>query len=594
MATLEDLQDVLTSVKDYSVQQAKLLKDIFDVNHAQLERQRMREEREDADRTTPPPLPGPLPGPAGDPTPPDLDPGSQNGPGLFAAVFGGTFIADMLSKVMLPFKSSLKQVFGLVATLGKTFLKIVAKCGALYLLYSLFKDIGDNPRFSQALENVRAVWNEKVLPVFDNLRALFERLTGMENVGGVIEMGFNIFGNFKDSVQNFAIDTINTLATAFSDLFTGIDQMISGDIIGGIKTILFGAFKAIGSTIDSLVTRFIQIFKADFAGDGTVMSVITEKILALTAYVGEIWRNMIDGIKSKLNSIVEFFAPIADGISAAFTGFKLAFDVAMAGLSEMFTNTIDWVKQLFSDPTEALKTLWEGLVGQGGILDIIWMPYNKAIDFVMKKFGWSEADAPEFNLLAYIKEAFSKISTIVSSTFESVMEWLSNFPTKIRLIAESKLNDMSERIGLGFIDVAEWLSAIPKKMLAMVLDMLGAISFKVPDWVPRIGGKEIRLVDQDDVAEANKAAAASDPYFDDMRAGLIASTEATRKTLELEMSKLNEVALAASTQKPTVNIQNTDNRVMQTTNSGRNSSNIINSIGGRNDLDVYTIPGTAM
>ena len=66
----------------------------------------------------------------------------------------------------------------------------------------------------------------------------------------------------------------------------------------------------------------------------------------------------------------------------------------------------EWIKTLFSDPTTALKQLWEGIMaivpGAVGaattLIDIVWWPVNQFIDWVTKKLGWRSEDAPNFNL----------------------------------------------------------------------------------------------------------------------------------------------------------------------------------------------------
>jgi hypothetical protein len=62
-------------------------------------------------------------------------------------------------------------------------------------------------------------------------------------------------------------------------------------------------------------------------------------------------------------------------------------------------SAVDWVKTLFADPAEALSQMWTGFMGTlASIADILYAPVNNAIDWIAKKFGWRDEDAPPFSI----------------------------------------------------------------------------------------------------------------------------------------------------------------------------------------------------
>lgn len=135
----------------------------------------------------------------------------------------------------------------------------------------------------------------------------------------------------------------------------------------------------------------------------------------------------------------------------------------VSGVFGVIQGAVDWVKLLFTDPSEALTKLWTGLVGEGGLIDILMTPFNAAVTWAMKKFGWSDENAPDFNLLQTIKDTWTTAR---------------------------------DKIRQGFVDFGNWLASIPAKIKLMAVQVIDSAT---PDW----------LIDMSDDIEAAKAAVAA-------------------------------------------------------------------------------------
>jgi len=135
----------------------------------------------------------------------------------------------------------------------------------------------------------------------------------------------------------------------------------------------------------------------------------------------------------------------------------------VSGVFGVIQGAVDWVKLLFTDPSEALTKLWTGLVGEGGLIDILMTPFNAAVTWAMKKFGWSDENAPDFNLLQTIKDTWTTAR---------------------------------DKIKQGFVDFGNWLASIPAKIKLMAVQVIDSAT---PDW----------LIDMSDDIEAAKAAVAA-------------------------------------------------------------------------------------
>ena len=85
----------------------------------------------------------------------------------------------------------------------------------------------------------------------------------------------------------------------------------------------------------------------------------------------------------------------------------------------MLSNAIDWIGTLFTDPVQALTDLWNGLVGDGGLIDMIFAPIDKAIAWVKGLFGWSTEGQEEFSIATFIKGIF----TSVKDWFVGLFAW---------------------------------------------------------------------------------------------------------------------------------------------------------------------------
>ena len=102
-----------------------------------------------------------------------------------------------------------------------------------------------------------------------------------------------------------------------------------------------------------------------------------------------------------------------------------------SGIFGVVEGAVNWVKLLFSDPSEALTTLFTGTLSTLGegittFFDLLFWPVNTFIDWVTKSLGWREDDAPKFSLV-------DQISTWMTDFFE----WFGSFLPDLGAIADS-------------------------------------------------------------------------------------------------------------------------------------------------------------
>ena len=219
---------------------------------------------------------------------------------------------------------------------------------------------------------------------------------------GIINFGRRIVGVFSK---------FSAFSGGFAKTFQGIARFarVFGQVLGKIFlpiTILMAVFDG--------VTGFLDGFKES---DGD--SLLTKVIDGIGEGLGKIVGNLI-GFPLNL---------LKDGV--AWIGTKMGFDMSFMSDFDfvtfikdlvsmpfnMLSDAIDWIGTLFTDPTKALQDLWNGIVGEGGLLDLIFKPIDLAVNWIMGMFGWSSEDGTEFSFKGFVFGLIDKAINWVKGIF---------------------------------------------------------------------------------------------------------------------------------------------------------------------------------
>ena len=186
----------------------------------------------------------------------------------------------------------------------------------------------------------------------------------------------------------------------FDDLGTAIDQFASGDILGGITTLIGGLGEYFFKTVDNVLTGIFNLVAGLFGFEGT------DSIgMSMFSFILDTWET----ITGAFDSVVEWFG-------SAFTWAKEGLLGAWTSLtdfvSEKFTKVTEFFTEVFTDPKAALESLWTGLVGDGGLISFLFKPIDDAIAWIQGVFSWGNPEEP------------FKLSTVVSDGFKAAKEWV--------------------------------------------------------------------------------------------------------------------------------------------------------------------------
>jgi len=221
------------------------------------------------------------------------------------------------------------------------------------------------------------------------------------------------------------------IMTPFRGIYNGVEAFISGP---GAK--LFGFLDGVlGITkIGGAASGLVKVLGKVLFPIGIIMSLfdgveawrsengsIYDKITAgIAATVGDFIGAPLDLLKGLLGWVLGKFG--FDETAEAIQNFSFEEKITdlLNGIFDFPAKAIAWVKTLFTDPTAALGDLWTALVGEGGLIDLLFLPARMAIDWITKTLGFREEDAPTFSFGALIQEGIDGVVGMFRNAFASL------------------------------------------------------------------------------------------------------------------------------------------------------------------------------
>ena len=355
----------------------------------------------------------------------------------------------------------LEQIAGGIGDMAKGFLKAAKSKGAFALgslaglvggpvimLVNFFKALGGQVKFLNNLTGGRLA---KMFAPFVRFFDAIDDIVKKGGTGKIMKGGtFKMFGRFTGTLARLVgnikriIRPIMKAAKASGSFMKGFSRFAR--FFAGFGRILGRLFLPV-TILMSLwdgVTGFLDGFKES---DGD--SMLTKVIDGIGEGLGKIVGNLIG---FPLNLLKDGVAWIGTKLGFDMSGFKdLDFTKIIKDLISapwnMLSKAIDWVFALFDDPKKALNDLWKGLMGDGGLIDIIFGPIDKGIAWVKGLFGWSTEGQEEFSIATFIKGIFTSVKdwfvglfawgketgtnaagdfsifTLITGVFTSIKEW---------------------------------------------------------------------------------------------------------------------------------------------------------------------------
>ena len=381
--------------------------------------------------------------------------GDDSGMGFFgwAGVVGAitvgiaTFTAGFLAGLSASLKTYSAKYTKWIAGLAKnlralTFGVMLRVNTVIFQMKNMLNSVVNTFKNSKVLAMFRdsKVFSAIFQPILTALRHLRRMAQAFGSISGLVSKVGGMFGGITSFFKN-----------AFATLtkFSWVAKLMGslGRVLGRVFipiTIIMQAWEAVTGFIDGFAnTQGNMLYKIV----GGLFGAIKNLAIFIVGFPLDLVKDLISWIGGALG--FENFEKVLDSFSFSDMIGGLI-DTIKDGLFKVF----DWIGLIFSDPLTALKQLWDGYVGTvSSIAEVLMIPIDSAINWVMEKFGWKSEDAPDFNLVEFMSGVFDDVWNSITGMFDPLIKFFKEF-------------DIRQFLTAGQIKVLSWLGILDEKKKA--------------------------------------------------------------------------------------------------------------------------------
>lgn len=308
-------------------------------------------------------------------------------------------------------------------------------------------------------------------------------------------------------------DAIPKLTDAFTKLINGIDWKGANNTFKSLFSFLSEILVDVGNVVTNIISKILpklapiintvmsilktlldNVLKPIWNFISTNLLPIIEKVvLAITEnFLNEIqvWLSTIQGV---LDGLIAFISGVFSGdLTKAFSGVKKIFSSAWDGIKGIFSGVKDFFGKAFSAAWDYIKIVFNGYKAffQGvwnGIKNIFapigkWFKTAFSIAWNGIKTAWSGVKSFFSNVWKGIKDVFGNVASFFGDAFKKAVKSISDAFSGIKNILSKPLNGiiaLIECLANKIVDAWNWIK-----------EQLNSFSIKMPDWMPKVGGKK--------------------------------------------------------------------------------------------------------
>lgn len=228
---------------------------------------------------------------------------------------------------------------------------------------------------------------------------------------GVAQALFNALGVAVGAIGNFLWGVLSESIAAAKDHFASAIELCGGDIVAGILVGIGQALLSIGTWIkDNIFAPFIDGFKAVF-GIHSPSTVMAEQ-------GGFIIEGLLNGLKEKFSSVLEWFGGIKDSVVEAFQNLPETVGGIFQSGKDLATGAWSKIKEFFTGKSD------EATQGLGS--------FTKSAKEVSKKSytgvgdAWKSAESDFSAIAKEIENSFSSLESGIYNKFDSAYQSAKN------------------------------------------------------------------------------------------------------------------------------------------------------------------------
>jgi hypothetical protein len=312
------------------------------------------------------------------------------------AFFTGSKTFQTISNAFLKFKTMLSAFGTKIAKFFKPILSIFSGGGSA--MGPLTKFGGHFMKFFRIFKTFFARLFYPLQIIISLVEGFFEAKDAVGKSEGMMATFFNaiigFFGGILDGLIFGMLDLIKDGISwiagflGFGDVEKFLDSFSFSDMFNEFLDDIYAWFNLLFSDPVKALTK---LFKKYF---GAVLS------------VGDF---IVDMLKKPIIWIMELFG--WDDAAASTESFSLS-----GWVLGIWDKVVTWIKSIFTNPVEALKTL---MGAYGSFLDMVTMPFKKAVTWILGIFGFEEsaANVDNFSFKTFITETFDKVVAWIKGLF---------------------------------------------------------------------------------------------------------------------------------------------------------------------------------
>ena len=295
----------------------------------------------------------------------------------------GTVLGNLATK-FAPITNFLTKIGGLISGLptGVIIAAIALISAMLINLWNTSKTFRDNVKamidmIVNALSEAKTmIWDETILPLWDNLKEFFSSLVDMYESTGMkdgFELLATIIGGTLATAITIAIKVFSTLFKTVGGVLSGILTTLTG-VIKFVTGVFTGNWKQAWTGVKDIVKGIVKAIGSYFSG---LWKTITSIFEPIAEWFGRIFKKAWSGIKSAFASAHNWAKGVWKDITNVFDGAKKWF-------GDTFGHAATAVWKAFSNVGNELKKIangWLSLI-EGAVNGII-----KGVNWVLGKLG---------------------------------------------------------------------------------------------------------------------------------------------------------------------------------------------------------------
>jgi len=363
--------------------------------------------------------------------------------GFLGGVLGGLGIGGIITSISSGLSAAFKTLFSPGALL-RVLARVATKFGPVAIVTGIIAAISGG--ITSFFESEKTTF----------LGRLGEGFSGA--IGQVIE--FFTFGLVK---KEKVMELLKPLTDLFEDIGIWVLDMIDGPgkavdtAVAAMTRVGIWFSGVLGNLWESLGLDDLTktLFGTKVTGEQVTKFITNlfsskpeEGYFSIVKSVSDIWSSVKTWFETKYNGLIEL-------LNTSWTGI-----VGEGGILDMiwspFKSALEWLEKKFNSVIELLNTSWTGIVGEGGILDMIWSPFKSALEWLEKKF---------VSVKDTLITEWDAATKLLTDNFDKVVKWISNIPDRILFAAEEMWIETITDLKKNFLKLTAYLASLPDQIL---------------------------------------------------------------------------------------------------------------------------------